>query len=83
METADGIAQPGDDWDGATFTAPPPAPPVLAVEATAQVTRAISAVVWTILQQMYPADTVEQTKTKFGVARTRIIDAYTLQPWTP
>ena len=43
--------------------------------------RLSSAIVWTILKQMYPADTNAQTKTKFGVARTRIIDAYKLRPW--
>lgn len=43
--------------------------------------RLSSAIVWVILKQMYPADTDAQTKTKYGVARTRIIDAYKLQPW--
>lgn len=43
--------------------------------------RLTSAVVWTILKQMYPADTDVQLKTKFGVARTRIISAYQAQPW--
>ena len=43
--------------------------------------RLTSAVVWTILKQMFPADTDAQTKTKYGVARTRIIDAYRVQPW--
>jgi len=56
-------------------------------ELDAQVTAALdgerltSAVVWTILKQMFPSDTDAQTKTKFGVARTRIIDAYKAQPW--
>ena len=43
--------------------------------------RLTAAVVWTILKQMYPADTDAQTKTKFGVARTRIITAYKDRPW--
>lgn len=43
--------------------------------------RLSSAIVWVILKQMYPADTDAQTKTKYGVARTRIVDAYKLQPW--
>ena len=43
--------------------------------------RLTSAVVWTILKQMYPMDTDAQTKTKYGVARTRIIDAFRVQPW--
>ena len=43
--------------------------------------RLTSAVVWTILKQMYPTDTDAQTRTKFGVARTRIIDAFKLRPW--
>ena len=43
--------------------------------------RLTSAVVWTILKQMYPADTDAQTKTKYGVARTRIIQAYKDRPW--
>lgn len=43
--------------------------------------RLSSAIVWTILKQMYPADTDAQTKTKYGVARQRIIDAYKLRPW--
>lgn len=43
--------------------------------------RLTAAVVWTILKQMYPADTDAQTRTRFGVARTRIIDAYRLTPW--
>ena len=45
--------------------------------------RLSSAIVWTILKQMYPTDTDAQTRTKFGVARTRIITAYTRRPWTP
>lgn len=45
--------------------------------------RLTSAIVWTILKQMYPADTDAQTRTKFGVVRTRIIDAYTTKPWAP
>lgn len=53
----------------------------------AAVTRALdherltSAVVWTILKQMFPGDTDAQTTTKYGVARTRIIAAYKGQPW--
>lgn len=45
--------------------------------------RLTAAVVWTILKQLYPADADAQTKTKFNVARTRIIDAYKAQPWKP
>ena len=58
-----------------------------AAEVAAQVTAVIdterlpSAVVWTILRQMYPTDTVEQTKTKCGVVWTRIIDACKAEPW--
>ena len=40
-----------------------------------------SAVVWTVLKQMYPADTDAQTKTKYGVARRRVIDAFKSEPW--
>ena len=43
--------------------------------------RLISAVIWTILRQMYPSDTVAQTKTKYGVARTLTIDAYKAESW--
>ena len=43
--------------------------------------RLTSAVVWMLLKQMYPSDTDAQTKTKYGVARTRIIDAYRTTPW--
>ena len=43
--------------------------------------RLSAAIVWTILKQMYPADTDAQTKTKFGVARTRIIASYKATPW--
>lgn len=43
--------------------------------------RLVSAVVWTILKQMFPSDTDAQTKTKYGVARTRVIDAYRTTPW--
>jgi hypothetical protein len=62
-------------------------PAIAAGELDAQVKRALdderlsAAIVWTILKQMYPSDTDAQTKTKFGVARTRIIDAYKLRPW--
>src|SRR3990167_4260762 len=52
-----------------------------AVTAAVDRERLTSAVVWTILKQMFPADTDVQTKTKYGVARTRIIDAYRVQPW--
>ena len=54
---------------------------------TTQVTAALdderlsSAIVWTILKQMFPADTDAQTKTKFATARTRIISAFRAQPW--
>ena len=54
---------------------------------TAAVTRAldterlISAVVWTVLKQMTPTDTDAQTRTKYGVVRTRIIDAFKSQVW--
>ena len=53
----------------------------------AAVTRALdterlsSAIVWVILKQMYPADTDAQLKTKYGVARTRIVDAFKSEPW--
>ena len=56
-------------------------------ELNAQVTVALdterltSAVVWTVLKQMYPMDTDAQLKTKYGVARTRILDAFQAQPW--
>ena len=43
--------------------------------------RLSSAIVWTILKQMYPTDTDAQTRTKFGVARTRIIQAFKDRPW--
>jgi len=53
------------------------------VTAALDTERLTSAVVWVILKQMYPSDTDAQTKTKFGIARTRIIDAYTARPWLP
>ena len=43
--------------------------------------RLTSAVVWTILKQMFPSDTDAQTKTKYSVARSRIVSAFTAQPW--
>lgn len=44
--------------------------------------RLTSAVVWVILRQMFPADTVAQTKTKYtNAARPQIIAAYGAQPW--
>jgi hypothetical protein len=45
--------------------------------------RLSSAIVWVILKQMYPADTDAQTKSKFAVARARIIAAYTAEIWKP
>ena len=45
--------------------------------------RLTSAVIWTILKQMFPSDTDAQTKTKYGAVRTRIIGAYTARPWLP
>lgn len=51
------------------------------VTATLDTERLTAAVVWVILRQMYPLDTEAQTNTKFGVARTRIINAFTAQPW--
>lgn len=65
----------------------PDDPAHVLAEADADAKRAVdaerlsSAIVWTILKQMYPADTDAQTKTKYGIARTRIIDAYKAQPW--
>lgn len=65
----------------------PDDPAYAAADLDAEVKRSVdserltSAVVWTILKQMFPADTDAQTKTKYGVARTRIIDAYRVQPW--
>ena len=43
--------------------------------------RLTSAVVWTILKQMYPGDTDVQTRTKFATARSRIITAFQARPW--
>lgn len=43
--------------------------------------RLSSAIVWALLKQLFPADTAAQTKTKYGVARTRIIDSFKAQPW--
>ena len=43
--------------------------------------RLTSAVVWTVLKQMFPGDLDAQTKIKFGPARARIIDAFKAQPW--
>jgi hypothetical protein len=43
--------------------------------------RIASAIVWVILKQLYPADTDADTKTKFAIARTRIIGAYLNRPW--
>ena len=65
----------------------PDDPAHAAAELDAEVTsdldskRLTSAVVWTMLKQMFPADTDAQTKTKFEVARTRIINAYKSQIW--
>lgn len=65
----------------------PDDPALVTAELDAAVKRSIdderlsAAIVWVILKQMYPADTDAQTKTKFGVARTRIIDAFKAQPW--
>src|SRR3990167_5997623 len=53
----------------------------VAVKAAVDTERLTSAVVWTILKQMFPADTDAQTKTKYGVARTRIIEAFKAQSW--
>lgn len=56
-------------------------------EHDAQVTHALDterlagAIVWTLLKQQFPADTDAQTKTKFAVARTRIIEAFRTTPW--
>ena len=52
-----------------------------AVKAALDAERLSSAIVWTILKQLYPGDTDAQTKTKYGVARQRIIDGYKAQPW--
>ena len=43
--------------------------------------RLTASVVWTMLKQMYPTDTDAQTKTKYGVARQRIVDVYRTTPW--
>ena len=43
--------------------------------------RLAAAIIWTILKQLYPADTNAQTKTKFGVVRQGIIDVYKARPW--
>lgn len=51
------------------------------VTAALDTERLTSAVVWTVLKQMYPTDTDAQTRTKFGVARTRIINAFKDKPW--
>ena len=51
------------------------------VKAVLDSERLTSAVVWTVLKQMYPADTDAQTKTKYGVARRRVIDAFKSEPW--
>lgn len=51
------------------------------VKASVDTERLTAAVVWVVLKQMYPTDTDAQTKTKFGVARTRLIDAFKAQPW--
>ena len=67
----------------------PDDPAHLAAELDAQVTTALdterlaSAIVWTILKQMFPADTDAQLRTKCGVARTRIVDAFKSRPWRP
>ena len=51
------------------------------VKAELDAQRLTSAVVWTILKQMYPTDTDAQTKTKYNIARARIIMEYIAQPW--
>lgn len=43
--------------------------------------RLTSAVIWTMLKQMFPTDTDAQTRTKFAAARTRIIAAIQDRPW--
>ena len=55
----------------------------LATQATAALDteRLTSAVVWTVLKQMFPADTEAQTRTKFAAARTQIIAAFSARPW--
>ena len=55
----------------------------LAAQATAALDteRLTSAVVWTVLKQMFPADTDTQTRTKFAAARARIITAFQARPW--
>lgn len=46
--------------------------------------RLISAVVWVMLRQMFPSDTVVQTRTKYtNAARPQIIQAYKDRPWIP
>lgn len=51
------------------------------VTAALDTERLTSAVVWTILKQMFPNDTDAQTRTKYGVARTKIIAVYASRPW--
>lgn len=43
--------------------------------------RLTASVVWTILKYLFPADTDAQTKARFRIARTRIIDVYRTAPW--
>ena len=76
-----GAAQPTIDAFNAADPAHDAADLDAAVKRALDNERLSSAIVWTILKQMYPADTDAQTKTKFEVARTRIINAYKSQIW--
>lgn len=80
-ETLQGAAQPIINAFNPTDVAYEQAELDTQVKAALDNERLTAAVVWTILKQMYPTDSDAQTKTKFGVARTRIIDAYKSQPW--
>lgn len=52
------------------------------VTAALDTERLTSAVVWVILRQMFPADTVAQTRTKYTTAaRPQIIAAFRDRPW--
>jgi hypothetical protein len=45
--------------------------------------RLIASVIWVMLRQLFPNDSVAQTKAKFNNgARTQIIAAYKSRPWT-
>ena len=79
--TLQGAAQPIIDAFNATDPAHNVTDRAREVTAAMDDQRISSAIVWVVLKQMFPADTDAQLRTKFGVARTRILAAYEARPW--